>query len=161
MSNYLVKYCSKCGYRINPEEDRFCPCCGKKIIRQEEEAPLSEEDVKDIPIIEKSPIEEIKGKKDKPKIKEPWLTGSYYIGVIALVITLFLIAGKIVKIILLPFVIIIILIGISLFGSFQMRFDKTYKELSLFKLIFLSFKKFIYFFCEADKTNKPDKPKTD
>ncbi|MDH5684429.1 MAG: zinc ribbon domain-containing protein [candidate division WOR-3 bacterium] len=154
----LEKYCPKCGFKINPQEDRFCLGCGEPIILPEEEPVLSDEDVKDIPIVEKSPIEVLKEKKAQPKIKDFWLSGSYYLVVIANGLTLILVAAKIVNPVFIPFVIIITLFGISLLGAFQMRFDQAHKGINFLKLIFLSFKKFLSFLSEADKPKKPDKP---
>ena len=50
MVKKVEKYCPKCGYKINPDEDRFCVGCGKPIVREEEATALSEADIKDIPI---------------------------------------------------------------------------------------------------------------
>jgi hypothetical protein len=157
MIETLEKYCPKCGYKIDPQHERFCHCCGEPIIREEEQAPLSENDVKDIPIVGPSPVDEVK---KRGQSKDPWLSGSYYLVVIPIALTLFLVALKLVNPVFLPFVIIFTLFGISLFGAFQMRLDKTHKGISFLKLMFLSLKKFWSFLKEVDKPDKPDKPTT-
>jgi len=155
MVKKVEKYCPKCGYKINPDEDRFCVGCGKPIIWQEEPAPLSEADVKDIPIEDKPPLEVLK---PKPKNKGFWLIGSYYLAVVVNSLTLILVIMRIVNPEFLPLVITITLLAISLFGATQIRPDLANQKFSFLKLMFLSFKKFLSFLNEVDKPKKPDKP---
>jgi hypothetical protein len=158
MGSILRRYCPKCGYQIDPNEDRFCLSCGERIIQPDEEPALSDKDFKDIPIIEKSPVEQLREKNGTVKRKDPWLSGSYYLVIIALLLTLFLSLTNIINSLFLPLVLIITLLGISLLGAFQMRFDKTYKATNFLKLIFLAFKKFLSGHGEADKPKIPQKP---
>ena len=152
------QYCPKCGYKINPDEDRFCIGCGKPIARQEEPIPLSEADVKDIPIIDKSPIELIKGKKSQAKTKDFWLTGTSYVvaGVIGL--TLILMLAKIVDSVFFLLAIIITLLAISLFGAFQIRLDPTNQGISFLQLMCRALSKFFTFLGKKDEPDQPGKP---
>ena len=136
-------YCLKCGYRLEPREDKFCPNCGKAVVRKEVEFLLSDADTKDIPIIGKSPFEVVKEKNGTIKPKDYWLSGSYYLVAGSLVLTLLLVITKIVDTLFLPLVIIITLFGISLFGAFQLQLDEKNKTVAFHKLMLLTLKNFL------------------
>ncbi len=157
MVNTLRKYCPKCGYLIDPKEDRFCLSCGERIIQPDEEPSLSDKDVKDIPIIEKSPVELLKEKNGSIKTKDPWLSGSYYIVIIALLLTIFLALTNIINSLFLPLILLITLFGISLLGAFQMKLDKTYQRISFLKLLILAFMKFLSGRSDTAKPKNPNK----
>ena len=156
----LEEYCPKCGYKIDPEEDRFCVGCGKPVIRQEDPIPLSEADVKDVPIIDKTPIELIKEKKRGIKTKDFWLAGASYVGAGVISLTLILVLAKIVNLVFFPFAITIILLAIALFGAFQMQLDPANQRINFLKLMCRSLSKFFAFLGKEDKPGQPGKPAT-
>lgn len=153
MLGIIEKYCPKCGYRIRIHEERFCHCCGQPIVKPEE-APLSEEDVKDIPLIEPSPVDKLKRNNNQTKNKDVWISGSYYFVVGSILLTLILVEVKMVNAVFLPLVLIISLLGTSLIGASQMRHDKTNNGRRFYKLMLLSLKKFLSKRCEVDKPKK-------
>jgi hypothetical protein len=158
MMDKTEQYCPKCGYKIDPAEDRFCVGCGKPVIRQEEPVPLSEADVKDVPIIDKTPIEIMKEKKGKVKNKDFWLARASYVSAGVIGLTLILMLGKIVAPVFFLLAIIIMLSAIALFGAFQIQLDPANQKINFFKLMSRSLSKFFAFLGGKDNPNKPGKP---
>lgn len=156
----LEQYCPKCGYKINPDEDRFCVGCGKPVIRQEEPIPLSEADVNDVPIIDKTPIEIMKEKKGKVKNKYFWLARASYVSAGVIGFTLILVLGKIVAPVFFLLAIIIMLSAIALFGAFQIQLDPANQNIGFLKLMCRALSKFFAFLGKEDKPDQPDKPTT-
>jgi len=160
MKAKLEQYCPKCGYKINPEEDSCCVGCGKPVIRKEEPVLLSDAEVKDIPIVDKSPIEVIKEKKGAVKTKDFWLAGEAYVAAGVIGLTLILVLAKIVAPVYFLLAIIIILLAISIFGAFQMSLVPANQNINFPKLMSRSLSKFFAFLGGKDKPDQPDKPIT-
>jgi zinc-ribbon domain len=159
MPEITEQYCPKCGYKVDPE-DRFCVGCGKKIAWQEEPIPLSEADVKDIPIIDKTPIEIMKEKKGKVKNKDFWLAGASYVSAGVIGLTLILMLGKFVAPVFFLLAIIILLSAIALFGAFQIQLDPANQNISFLKLMFRALSIFFAFLGRENKPNQPGRPTT-
>ena len=102
-------------------------------------------------------MEQLKVKNGTTKSKDHWLSGSYYIVIIAFVLTLFLSLTNIINSLFLPLILVITLFGISLLGAFQMKLDKTYQRISFAKLLILAFKKFLSGHRVTANPKKPNK----
>lgn len=117
MLGILEKYCPKCGYRIRVHDERFCHGCGLSIKKPKEDH-LTEDDVKDISMLEQSPVDKIKQEKNKSNAKDTWLSVSYVIVGCSVIVTLLLVMAQIIVPMYLPIVIFSSLIGISLLDAF-------------------------------------------
>lgn len=156
MITALERYCPKCGYKVNLQEDNFCPGCGQMVPRQEE-VILSEEDVKNIPIVEKSPAEEYKEKNQCTDPTALWLTGSYYLVLIANCLTIILVAVKAINVFFLPLVLVITLFGIALFGAWNLKIEQNSCKKSFVKLMFLSLQNFLKYNIQSAPSPKENK----
>jgi len=152
----LERYCAKCGYKVNLVEDKFCPGCGESIARPEE-VILSEEDVKHIPIVEKSPAEEYREKNQKGDPTALWLAGSYYLVIIANGITIILVAIKAINAFFLPLVLLITLFGIALFGAWKLQIEQPDYKQSFIKLMLLALQNFLKHNISPSSSQKPNK----
>jgi H+/Cl- antiporter ClcA len=75
-----------------------------------------------------------------PEIRSPWVTGSFYLAALAIVVSLLLPISKVVTPILVPLVIIGALFGVSVVGAFQLRHDHSLDEKTFLSLMALTFK---------------------
>ena len=60
--------------------------------------------------------------------RSPWISGSFYLAAIVILIALFLVVAKAVNFVVLPIVIIGGLLAVYLLGAFQLRQDKNLNE---------------------------------
>jgi len=89
----------------------------------------------------------------RPTYRNPWVSGSFYLAAMVIVVTLFLVAAKTVHFVVLPIVIIGALLIVSIIGAFQLRQDESLSEKNFLTLMFLTFKQFP-FICKKDSTKK-------
>ena len=150
MIRTLERYCEKCGYKVNQQEDKFCPSCGQAVPRAEE-VPLSEYEAKDIPIVGKSPVDELR-EKNQQAATNLWLAGSYYLVIIANALTIILVALKVVNPFFLPVVLLITLSGIAVFGAFRLQIDSNNCKKSFVQLMVLSLQNFLQHNIEPNQT---------
>ena len=76
---------------------------------------------------------------NQSKISNPWISGSFYLFALILLIILFLVVARSVSIFVLPIVLIAGFIAVSLIGAFQLRQDKRLSEKSFLELVKLTF----------------------
>lgn len=148
------RFCSNCGYKVNPKEDKFCPSCGCVIPDNEEEIPLSQQEVKDVAIIEKSPAEEYHENISKAGTTDLLKSGAYYLVVIANLLTIIMVAVKLINPFFLPLVLIITFSGIALFGAFQLQMDKNNQEKNFIKLMLQALRNFLSYNLFGNKPKK-------
>jgi len=93
--------------------------------------------------------------KHKESIRNPWISGSFYLASIVVIATLFLVVARMVHPLAFPIVLVGALLGVSLIGAFQLRQDKSLSEKNFLSLMALSFKqlKFIQK-KDSDKTQE-------
>jgi hypothetical protein len=73
------------------------------------------------------------------KIRNPWISGSFYLATAVVIITLLLVVSRTVHFSVLPVVVVASLLIVSLIGAYQLRQDASLSEenfLSLIKLVF-------------------------
>ena len=73
-------------------------------------------------------------------IRNPWISGSFYLASIVVIATLFFVIAKTIHPLVFPIVLIGALLGVSLVGAFQLRQDKSLSEKSFLSLMALSFR---------------------
>jgi len=142
MLGILEQYCPKCGYRIRIHEEKFCHGCGIPI-KQPEQVHLTDEDVKDIPIIEKTAMDEIKDENLHGHKKEFWLTGSYYLVAFSNILTIGLVEAGKMSALYLPIVLSSSLLMSAFFGAAHLRHVRTHNGASFSQLMGIALKKFI------------------
>ena len=149
MSENRKVYCSECGAEIS-SGDRFCPACGATIRRNGWEIKVVGVNHEQVLDVAKSLADDMS---KRPTYRNPWISGSFYLAVMVIVVTLFLVAAKTVHIVVLPTVIIGALLMVSIIGAFQLRQDESLSEKNFLTLMFLTFKQFP-FIRKKDSTKK-------
>lgn len=76
----------------------------------------------------------------EPLRRNPWVSGSFYLAVFAIVASLFLAIAQVVPPLAVPIVIIGAILGVSIIGAFQLRFDESLSERSFLELMALTFR---------------------
>lgn len=81
--------------------------------------------------------------------RSPWISGSFYLFAIVLLISLFLIVAKTINIVVFPIIIIGGLLALSIVGAFQLRQDKNLSEKKFVELMALTFKQLPFILKQA------------
>jgi hypothetical protein len=142
MLGVIEKFCPKCGYRIRVTEEKYCHGCGIPV-KQPKQVVLSHEDVKDIPIIEKTKSAKIIEQNHEAHRKEFWLSGSYYLVGFSNVVTIGLVEAGFVNAYLLPIVLSGSLIVTAFLGACQLRHTNEHLGKSFSSLMTVALKKFV------------------
>jgi len=74
-------------------------------------------------------------------VRNPWISGSFYLAALLSCASLFLVAAKMVSPIVFPTVLIASLLAVSIIGAFQLRHDGTLDEGNFLKLMALALKR--------------------
>jgi len=114
-----------------------CSRCSASINAPDWELEVSGEDAEEV----RSVAESLAGsmsKRENPR--SPWLSGSFYLAALVIVVTVFLVAATTVHLLVLPVVIIGALVATSLVGAFQLRQDRALSEKNFLALMLLTFK---------------------
>lgn len=81
------------------------------------------------------------GEKEMPKtIRNPWISGSFYLATILVIGTLFLVVSKMVHPLAFPVILVSTLLGVSLVGAFQLKQDKSLSQRNFLYLMALTFR---------------------
>ena len=89
----------------------------------------------------------------------PWISGSFYLSAIAILITLFLVVGRSVSIVVLPAIIIGSILAVSTIGAFQLRQDNSLSEKGFLSLMGLTLK-YLPFMRNREKAKDSNLPNT-
>ncbi len=81
------------------------------------------------------------GKEPTLTARSPWISGSFYLAVLVTVVTLLLVAARLVSVWVLPLVVIGGLLAVSLIGALQMRQDRSLSEKSFLTLMEMTLKR--------------------
>ena len=142
MLGIIEKFCPRCGYRIRVSEEKYCHGCGIPV-KQPRQAILSHEDVKDIPIVEKSPMDKIIEDNHDAHKKETWLSSSYYLVGFSNVITIGLVEAGFANAYYLPIVLSSSLLLSAFLGACQLRHTQDHRGANFSSLMTVALKKFL------------------
>jgi len=142
MLGIIEKFCPKCGYRIRVNEEKYCHGCGIPV-KQPKQIILSHEDVKDLPIIEKTPLDQMIEDNHDTNKKEAWLSGSYYLVGFSNVIAIGLVEAGFANPYYLPIVLSGSLLLTAFLGACQLRHTQDHRDESFSSLMAVALKKFI------------------
>lgn len=84
--------------------------------------------------------------------RSSWVSGSFYLSAIVILIALFLVVAKTVNFVVLPIVIIGGLLAVSLLGALQLRMDANLSEKNFIELMAFTLKQ-LPLICKRDKTD--------
>jgi RNA polymerase subunit RPABC4/transcription elongation factor Spt4 len=131
-----VKYCSGCGSEVY---GRFCPNCGAEVWSDDWKIKVTGVNAEEVQTVARS-LAGAMSPKRKSRTSNPWISGSFYLAAMIILLSLLLAVAKMVHPLVLPIVIIGAILAVSLIGAFQLRQDKSLNEKNFLKLMLLTFK---------------------
>ena len=141
-AGYFEKFCPLCGYRIRVTEEKYCHGCGLPI-KQPEQFTLTHDEVKNIPIIGKNPLDIIIEHNQDHYKKETWISGSYYLIGFSNVITIGLVEAGMANPYCLPIVLSSSLLITAFFGACQLRHTRAHRGATFSSLLSVALKQFL------------------
>jgi hypothetical protein len=132
-------YCRCCGV-ISLERLKRCSWCGASLRTKGWEIEVHGNKSEDVQKVAQSLVETTSRRRNTSYQKNPWISGSFYLAAMVVLVTLFLIVAKSLSISVLPIVIVGSLISVSIVGAFQLRHDKSLSEKNFLSLMLLTFK---------------------
>lgn len=139
MNNRRDGICYMCGGTGRYIHRNTCPMCGARIRYRDHIIEVTGTDAKEVLHVSESLMKSLPEKKDLPVKPNIWFTGSFYLAVAVIVMTMFMVIAQNVDIFALPIVIIGSLIMVSVISAFQLRNDKCLAEKNILSLMLLSF----------------------
>lgn len=134
----------------------FCPECGAGIPRIKGRGwklNVAGVNAKEVQSIAHSLVNNMSDKDRISAFQSPWLSGSFYLIAVVVIVTLFLVAARTLNIVVLPIIIIGALLTVAIIGAFQLRQDKVLSEKNFLTLMFLTFKQ-LPFISRKNNTKK-------
>ena len=130
-----------------------CPYCAATIRIGDAEHVLKVEgsNADEVKHVSESLMEKLE-QQTASSIRNPWVSGSFYLAAIVILITLFLVVAKTVNFVVLPIVIIGGLLAVSLLGALQLRQDRNLSEKNFIELMAFTLKQ-LPLICKRDKTD--------
>lgn len=132
--------CPYCYGDVMP--DGRCLMCAATIDYSRRRKPVisvrghKSEEVKDVSIALMSELE----RQESKAIRNPWISGSFYLAVMLIITSLFLVIAKLVHPIIFPVVCIAAFLGVSIIGALQLRHDGSLSEKNFIELMALTFR---------------------
>ena len=131
-------YCPYCGVVVSGGS-KFCPSCGASIRHRDWQVEVSGHDAREVEQVAQALVSSMSSKKDV-HVQGPWLSGSFYLATMIVVVTVLLVAAKTVSSWILPIVIVGAILAVSVVGAFQLRQDARLTEKNFLALVLLVFK---------------------
>lgn len=86
------------------------------------------------------------------QVRNPWISGSFYLAAVVIIITLFLVSARTVHILALPVIIVAAILAVSIIGAYQLRQDRSLSEENFLRLMLLVFRQLP--FLRSKKNNR-------
>jgi hypothetical protein len=161
-----ARFCYRCGHEfssknthdpVNPDADKpkksvcqmcaisvssgatFCPRCGAVMRNAEWEIQVSGINANEVQSVSEALLNNMSKKEKSPFVRNPWISGSFYLATAVVLIVLLLVVARSVDLLILPVVIVGAMLTIAIIGAFQLRQDKSLSEKNFLSLMFLTF----------------------
>lgn len=132
-------YCESCRV-IVLDDLSFCPQCGASLTTKKWKIEVYGNKSENVQKVAQSLMETVSDNPNATAQNTPWISGSFYLAAMVILVVLFLIVAKSVSLSVLPIVIVGSLISVSLIGAFQLRQDNSLSEKNFLSLMFLTFR---------------------
>jgi hypothetical protein len=172
MSNQTKTIIARCPYdglefQVNKPESMHkgefrvsCPYCAAtvtiRIDNVEHVLKVEGSNADEVKQVSESLMEKLGQSTASNIVRSPWVSGSFYLATIVILISLFLVVARMVNFVVLPIVIVGGLLAVSLIGAFQLRQDKNLSETNFITLMALTFKQ-LPFIRRQEKTNNENR----
>ena len=149
----IKSYCPQCNLAFEGKY-KHCPNCGAEIWGTDWKIKVTGANAEEVQTVAKS-LAGAMSQKRKPQrpTRNPWISGSFYLATMAIVLALFLAASRLVNPLILPIVIAGAILAVSVIGALQLRQDKSLNEKNFLKLMLLTFRQ-LPFIGKKDTPNK-------
>ena len=131
--------CPYCRVRVSAGS-AYCPRCGVRFRSGGWEVEVSGSDAEDVDAVSRALVDKFAEQKQFPVHRNPWISGSFYLSALVILVTLFLVVAKTVAVAVLPVVVLGALLSVSLIGAFQLRQDQSLSEKNFLSLMALTFR---------------------
>jgi hypothetical protein len=132
----------KSDLREGIEIQCHCPNCATlvRLVAAESTIDVRGRNAEDVERVTVSLVKTLKTRSHSPEIRNPWITGSFYLASLVSVVTLLPALAKVVTPLLVPIVMVGAVLGVSVVGAFQLRHDQSLGEKNFLSLMALTFK---------------------
>jgi Flp pilus assembly protein TadB len=128
--------CPTCGGR-GAIGSMVCRTCGAKLRWRDESIEVTGTNADDVLRVTKDLVEQ---RAERNRLASPWVSGSFYLCCVVVVIAVMLVAGKVLSVLALPIVVVASVLLVTMVGAFQQRQDQRLSEKTFLQLMLATLK---------------------
>ena len=143
--------CPYCGV-AQRSDAAFCSSCGTSLRWGEDSIEVTGTNADEVLRVTRSLVEQ---RAERKRLASPWVSGSFYLSCVVVVMALLLTAGKVLPLLALPIVIIGAVLLFTVVGAFQQRHDERLSEKSFLQLMLATLKNLPLVLKRGDTSDSP------